>query len=375
MRPAPSSPPLALAPASMQLATAGSRLAALPQAHNIGAHHTIPTCYALAFLRGARSRGVDVAALMARHGMSAAIAASRRSRVSLAQFSALLADLRRRMHDEFLGFASRPVKLGTFALAARGMIRCGTLREALELGTHTYRLAVDDFRAHLRVRADMASIELRPYARLPYAGFIHSAFLYWTATLASWLVQERIPVLHASLTIPEPESQYLAQGPIFDVSMTFHAPRNGIGFPAAWLQRRIVADERLLQDLLARLPGALLVRFRDRQRLGERVRLHLQRQLPQGLPSLEQLAWEMHMSPHLLRRRLAEENTSFQAIKNALRRDAAIELLVRSDLCAADIAQCLGFSEPSTFHRSFKLWTGVAPGEYRRQHGEHGKQP
>ena len=55
----------------------------------------------------------------------------------------------------------------------------------------------------------------------------------------------------------------------------------------------------------------------------------------------------------------------YQAIKDDLRRDIAIEYLARPDLTLIDIANLLGFSEPSTFHRAFKKWTGVAPGEYR----------
>ena len=35
-------------------------------------------------------------------------------------------------------------------------------------------------------------------------------------------------------------------------------------------------------------------------------------------------------------------------------------------LTLIDIANRLGFSEASTFHRAFKHWTGVAPGEYRQ---------
>lgn len=49
-----------------------------------------------------------------------------------------------------------------------------------------------------------------------------------------------------------------------------------------------------------------------------------------------------------------------------LRRDAAVEYLGRHDLSLMDIAERLGFSESSTFHRAFKKWTGVSPGEYRR---------
>ena len=53
------------------------------------------------------------------------------------------------------------------------------------------------------------------------------------------------------------------------------------------------------------------------------------------------------------------------ALKDALRRDAAIAHLAQPELTLPEIAQRLGFSEASTFHRAFKKWTGVAPGEYR----------
>jgi AraC-like DNA-binding protein len=31
-----------------------------------------------------------------------------------------------------------------------------------------------------------------------------------------------------------------------------------------------------------------------------------------------------------------------------------------------DIASLMGFDEPSAFFRSFKKWTGMTPGEYRK---------
>mgnify|MGYP006207581605 CR=1 FL=1 len=73
------------------------------------------------------------------------------------------------------------------------------------------------------------------------------------------------------------------------------------------------------------------------------------------------------VSPQTLRRHLREEGTSFQALKDELRRDIAIYHLGRADLSLLEIAEQLGFSEPSAFHRAFKKWTGLTPGAYRAQ--------
>jgi AraC-like DNA-binding protein len=33
----------------------------------------------------------------------------------------------------------------------------------------------------------------------------------------------------------------------------------------------------------------------------------------------------------------------------------------------SDVAYLLGFAEPSTFHRAFRKWTGVTPGDFKKQ--------
>jgi AraC-like DNA-binding protein len=82
--------------------------------------------------------------------------------------------------------------------------------------------------------------------------------------------------------------------------------------------------------------------------------------------NLEEVADKLALSPPMLRRRLAAEGHSFQGLKDSVRRDAAIEELQRRDATLEQIAALLGFSEVSTFHRAFKKWTGLAPGDYRR---------
>ena len=75
------------------------------------------------------------------------------------------------------------------------------------------------------------------------------------------------------------------------------------------------------------------------------------------------------MTAATLRRRLEAEGTSYQDVKDQLRRDLAIDRLCNSTMSVADIAALVGFRETSAFHRAFKKWNGVQPGEYRLQQG------
>ncbi|MCS6765038.1 MAG: AraC family transcriptional regulator [Candidatus Protistobacter heckmanni] len=60
------------------------------------------------------------------------------------------------------------------------------------------------------------------------------------------------------------------------------------------------------------------------------------------------------------------DGISYQLIKDDLRRDLAIDALSHGSESIVAIAAGLGFAEPGAFHRAFKKWTGVRPGEYRR---------
>jgi AraC-like DNA-binding protein len=156
-----------------------------------------------------------------------------------------------------------------------------------------------------------------------------------------------------------------------DSSRVYQAPIHhgaahiGFSFEARWLALPVVQNPQSLREFLAQAPANLLIRYRDPSSVSERIRRLLSRRLDSELPSLEAISALMAMTPQTLRRRLHDEGHGYQALKDALRRDTAIDHLSRPELTLVDIAQRLGFSEPSTFHRAFKKWTGVAPGEYR----------
>ncbi|MNL58315.1 HTH-type transcriptional regulator VirS [compost metagenome] len=98
------------------------------------------------------------------------------------------------------------------------------------------------------------------------------------------------------------------------------------------------------------------------------MRSHLQHAQP-AWPDLVATAAALHVTVSTLQRRLALEGTSFQALKDELRRDTAIQRLSTSTVPLAELADELGFANSSAFQRAFKCWTGSAPGSYRRSGG------
>jgi len=84
-------------------------------------------------------------------------------------------------------------------------------------------------------------------------------------------------------------------------------------------------------------------------------------------PDLRATAQQLHLSVSTVQRRLAAENTSFQRLKDELRRDLAIVQLTHGDASLTAIASRLGFTDCTAFQRAFKSWTGSSPGAYRMQ--------
>lgn len=72
------------------------------------------------------------------------------------------------------------------------------------------------------------------------------------------------------------------------------------------------------------------------------------------------------MSSRTIVRVLARQNTSFHKLVEAERKARALALIGDTSLSLAEVAETLGFSDMSSFGRSFRAWFGQTPGNLRK---------
>ncbi|MBV8063655.1 MAG: helix-turn-helix transcriptional regulator, partial [Nevskia sp.] len=82
---------------------------------------------------------------------------------------------------------------------------------------------------------------------------------------------------------------------------------------------------------------------------------------------LEDVARELQLPARRLRFELARAGTSFSQLLSDFRYALARRLLRSTPEPIEHIVYLTGFSEPSTFYRAFKRWSGMTPVQYREQ--------
>ena len=134
-----------------------------------------------------------------------------------------------------------------------------------------------------------------------------------------------------------------------------------VRFPAEWLFESFQKSQfksRLDEESSAEMPRSLL----------DSLRTALGPHLHEGGLTAERAAKICGHDRRRLSRELRAMGTTLSKEITRLRTDRASRELVDTDRKVADIAEAVGFTDPTVFSRAFKNWTGQSPREYRRTH-------
>jgi AraC-like DNA-binding protein len=159
----------------------------------------------------------------------------------------------------------------------------------------------------------------------------------------------------------------------FDAQLTFRSDRIGLAYTAHDLDLPITEQNRELHDLATSYLDRQLPRRRSPFTI--QVRQAIEALLGTGTCGHRQVASALYMHPRTLQRRLREEGTSFEDIKDDTRRDLAQRYLSHTDVPLNQITALLDYSEQSAFGRSCRRWFDVTPGEFRTRVSTGGSAP
>ena len=346
-----------------QAATPVSPAAAIPTP----ARATVAMAFVQGMLGGMQHAGHDTLPLLARAHIPTHVLDDPTARIPVDRYATLYNLINRELDDEGFGLFSVPMRSGSFEFLCRSTITAPTLAAAIARGIRFLRLVLPDLVVRLDTHRDQAFLGIAE-AGAPLAigrVFAFEWLLRLLHGLFSWLVGRGIVLDSVAFPYPRPEhaDDYAL---IYTARSTFNAETLVATFAANLLDLPIRRDEAALQTFLDGAPGKLTTLYRRDREMVLRVRKTLRDALPASM-SLAEVARTLHLSARTLHRRLEDEGSSFQAIKDGLRRDVAINSLAKSRQAVAEIAADLGFADPAAFYRAFVRWTGVAPAHYRKR--------
>lgn len=317
-------------------------------------------------VRVASHHGVDPGRLCNGLGFSAEDLADPALKVSYRQASLLIRRALQQVPVTALGLVvGRDNVLGSLGLVGYAMSLSPTLGEAIMLAlryqvltggiVHTdFGMAGDEIWLTAEFRFPEPEIQVFAVEELFASGLV-----YMHALAGADFRPLRIECMY-----PAP-AHVAAYESCFGVPVHFGCLENRFVVSSTWLMHPLPTHEPLaLRQALTMLEQQAQTNA-PQDDLAMSVERAIAGSLTRGA-HIEEIAGALNMSGRTLRRRLAEQGLSFDALLDNVRRTRVLSLLANPRLLFEQIASEAGYSDVRSFRRAFRRWTGVSPSEFRR---------
>lgn len=326
---------------------------------------TAANTYISKFYYLAKKCGLDADALLLDAGISPDVIDTPGRRVEAEKLAEVLIGIWDALEDEAMALSDSPIPRGSFYMMGKLAIHEPDLRKAIEQFIRFYAMVTNAYTMQLSVDGETAKLTFDLNAPEKdddhLLAEIHLMSLH---RFSSWLIATNIPLSEIYFSYPAPP-QVKEYSFLFPGKHVFEAPHMGFAFSSKYLDEDVVQDVGTLKTFMRQCPVELFLQPKTDFSLTSEVQSLLQKHIRDGFPNAGEVASHLHLTRRTLMRKLREEGSSFQQIKDLIRRDRAIYLLTSHHLAVGEIAQQVGFSDPAVFARAFKSWTGVSPRDYR----------
>ena len=320
-----------------------------------------------AVLAAAKSRGLDPARLAARAGASE-VPSDPWATVPLAMHFAVMESAVRELDDPgFVIDIAEHVPVEAYDVMGFAARSAPSLAAAVEVARRYQPLYTASSVFEVKRDASGLALWMRPSGPLPLA-----ARLATESAVSQWLSIARslagVPVAPVYVgfrhTAPRSTARHRAY---YGVAPEWNVPLATMRFSAADADLPVQQADASLHAFLLRAADAALAEHRPPDSLLDQARRAAAELLPSGKLDVDTMAARLGLAGRTLRRRLSEQGTSFQKVRDEVCESLARKYLAERSLPIGEIAFLLDFADERAFRRSFQRWTGVSPAQFRSE--------
>jgi AraC-like DNA-binding protein len=309
--------------------------------------------------------GVTAEELFAGLGIDAEALADPRRRLPLSVMGRIAARAKALTGEPGLGFyLGLSMRVSSHGYLGFAAMASPTVRDALDLAVRFAPTRTDAIALRVHESGGKASIVIDELAPLGEAReTIITSFIVGLHEIGAALTGRRIED-SADVAMPEPDHARRFRHLLGD-RLRWGQPAHQLVFDAGFLDLPLVQAD----PVALRLAREQCERELDELGYDGHVAARVRAVLPDaagGFRSIEAAAAALGMSTRTLKRRLAEEGTSFSAVLDEQRRERALLLLRSPEMSIEAVADGVGYSDVANFTRAFRRWTGTTPTSYRR---------
>lgn len=314
--------------------------------------------------RALRLYGVDAQALFIEVGIDSSATGVPTQRIPQSRFSALMGRAVELTGDEAFGLAAAR-QLQPQILLALGLswLASDTVYDGLRRMVRFARCLSTGVEIHLEEEGELLHAWL--YGSLYPPRPVFAGRDYGIGIVMQMCVHtlgEELRAVEARLARPAPHNPEPWQR-MFGPAVRFDSADTRVTWRLADVEQPLVSGDPALARVTDERAQAYLDNLLSNSLTRDVANIIIQ-ELPDGAPAQDRVAQALKLSSRTLQRRLAHENTTFSELVSEARLELARAYLGQQGKSVVETAYLLGYSEPSTFSRAFKSWTGQSPVQY-----------
>lgn len=323
--------------------------------------------YAAELIRLLRAKDIPEACVLQGTGLVWDSLQSGKQTVHKRQMEQLIINAMRLAPDADLGLQfGKRLNTNTHGILGYALMSAANMREVVNVWLKYYKLNFADLSLSYRIVGDTSvlAVEINSPQNHIRQFMVEAVFasMYTTAT---FLLNEHLrgAEIWFDYQAPAHSARYFET---FPIRVCFGKDQCQLRTPVTLLDTKLASANIAAARIYRQQCDEMLRTMKQRQGTARKVQ-KLMLEHSGSFPRIKEAAQQLHMSERTLRRKLAAENTSFQEVLNDVRYRIACEYLQSTMLSVADIADLLGFADPSNFRRAFLQWSGESPASFRNK--------